>query len=351
MSIHHRITELIEKNKNQVVIAAHHYQSAEVVKHAHVVGDSYRLAVECAKRQADFIVLCGVSFMAEGAAILAQPGQRVVIPEPDAGCPMADMVDEREALEVSQLLQEVTGETIAPVVYMNSTVGVKAVSGRLGGSVCTSSNAKKILDYYLKSGRKIFFAPDTHLGYNTVMMNQMLTEEQIAYVHPDMSITSSGDIRQAQLFLWQGFCPIHRAFNIEDIEEARGRYDQVNVILHPESDYEAVKAGDSFGSTDMILNAVTKSPAGSVWAVGTEWNFVTRLAQENPDKTIFPLSPSPCPNMAKTTAEKLLSTLENIDRVIHQGEALKNEVLVNPQQIQEASKALNQMIAITEGSV
>ncbi len=348
MTTDEEIRFLIEKHRQRIVIAAHHYQVPGIIKYADIVGDSYKLAVECARKEVDFIVMCGVRFMAEGAAVLAAPGQRVVMPDPAAGCPMADMITGEQTQEAVNRIRALTGKDPAPVVYMNSTAAVKAVCGRENGSVCTSSNAKKILEHYFRVGRPVFFAPDRHLGINTVTEYGLLDSSRIAFAGRDGQIECGGDPRDAAIFLWDGFCPIHKQFTAEQVSAVRAAYPGISVVVHPECETAVVEEADADGSTEFLLKTVSGASPGTAWAVGTELSFVRRLADNCPGKTVVPLASYPCADMALITAEKLAATLANIDRVITAGEPLQNEIRPDAAVIADAARALEQMIAITE---
>lgn len=349
MALDEKIRFLIDKHRQRLVIAAHHYQVPGIIRYADIIGDSYKLAVDCSHRDADFIIMCGVRFMAEGAAVLAAPGQRVVMPDPAAGCPMADMITAEQTQEAVNRIRTLTGKDPAPVVYMNSTAAVKAVCGRADGAVCTSSNAKKILEYYFRAGRPVFFAPDRHLGFNTVTEYGLLDDSRIAFFGRDGQIKGSGDPARAAIFLWDGFCPIHKQFTPEQVACVRRDYPGISVVVHPECEAAVVKAADADGSTEFLLKTVGGAASGTAWAVGTELSFVDRLAESCPDKTVVPLAPYPCTDMALITPEKLAATLANIDRVITSGEPLENEIRPDAAVTADAARALERMIAITEG--
>lgn len=344
-----KIRCLIEKHRQRIVIAAHHYQSPDIVRYADIIGDSYKLAVDCSHRDADFIIMCGVRFMAEGAAVLAAPGQRVVMPDTAAGCPMADMITAEQTQDAVNRIRVLTGKDPAPVVYMNSTAAVKAVCGRAGGAVCTSSNARKILTYFFGADRPVFFAPDRHLGLNTVTEYGMLDDSRIAFIGRDGKIECGGDPARAGIFLWDGFCPVHKQFTPEQVVRVRKDYPGISVVVHPECDAAVVEAADADGSTEFLLKTVSGAASGTAWAVGTELSFVTRLAGNCPDKTVVPLESYPCTDMSLITPDKLAATLENIDRVITSGEPLANEIRPDAAVIADAARALERMIAITEG--
>jgi quinolinate synthase len=321
-----------------VTIPAHHYETDEIVDIADFVGDSYKLAVECTKTNSDYIVFCGVKFMAEGAKILAKPNQKVLSPAKTAGCPMADMIDANQA---QQVFDKINDPDLVPVVYMNSYADIKAFCGEHGGAVCTSSNAAKIVEFYLQQDKKVFFAPDFNLGMNTAK-KLGLNDDEIVTVKQDISFK---DNKNAKLYLWDGYCYVHKVFMLNQIEELRDKHPQIKIIVHPESDPEVVEKADIAGSTQQILLAVKNSPAGSVWGIGTEIHFVNRLAQQYPNKTILPLKKSSCRDMIKINRTNLTQTLE----AIKTGKLTEYEVTVPSNYIEPAKAALQKMIDIVEG--
>ena len=349
MSPDEEIRALLDKHRSRVTVAAHHYQRPEIVRYADSVGDSYRLAVDCASGSADFIVMCGVLFMAESAAVMAGGRQRVFIPDRSAGCPMADMIDERQLLKALDCIRDACGKDAVPVVYMNSTAAVKAVCGRAGGSVCTSSNAEKILRHFLKTGAPVFFAPDSRLGYNTAVRCGVSPEDGIARIGADMKI--DGGARKAKVFLWDGYCPVHNRFTEDQVKAIRREHPGISVIVHPECNYEVVYSADGFGSTEFLLRTVKEAAPGTVWGVGTESSFVERLSSDCPDKTVLPLASYPCADMNKITPEKLAAVLREIDGIIRGGTSAVNEVTVDPQTAADARKALERMVSVTEANV
>ncbi len=338
------IKKIKERLGDKLVIPVHHYQAPELVSVGDFVGDSYKLAVECSKTTAEYVAFCGVYFMAECADILNSGNQKVVMPVGNAGCPMADMADIKTVTRVFDALAgKLPGGAadIAPIVYMNSYADLKSFCGEHGGSVCTSSNANIIMKHYLDQGKKILFFPDCNLGVNTAMKLGLEVSDTI----------SSKDIEHyngEQVILWEGFCPIHMRFTPSDVDVLRADYPGIKIIVHPESTREVVAKSDDSGSTEYILSKISKSPAGSVWGVGTETVFVNRLATEFPDKTIVPLRVSECVNMKKTTAELLLECLKNIEAHIDGNVALKNNVVVLDEYKKYAADSLNKMIAIVE---
>lgn len=337
------INDIRSKYKGRILIPVHHYQGADVSAFADFLGDSYKLAVECSRSDAEFIVFCGVLFMAEGADILKKPHQKVVIPAFNADCPMANMADIKTVDEVFHKIKTKTGADIVPVVYMNSYADLKAFCGKHGGAVCTSSNAHVIVDYYLKQGKKVLFFPDANLGVNTGF--------KLGLTHADMILSGRLDAySDEKIILWDGFCPVHKRFSPGDVTVLKRNYPGIKIIVHPECPEEVTALSDEIGSTEFILNTINKSPAGSVWGVGTETVFVDKLSAANPDKTIVPLKISECVNMKKTNAELLLKTLRNIAEYIESGEKseLANIISVSDLYKSDAAASLNKMIEIVE---
>lgn len=322
---------------DKVVIPVHHYQAKEIVDVGDFVGDSYMLAVNCSKTEARFVVFCGVLFMAQCADILSSSGQKVTIPAQNADCPMANMADLKTVEQVFASLPD--NENIAPIVYMNSYADLKSFCGRHGGSVCTSSNAEKIMKYYLDQGKKVLFFPDRNLGINTAM--------KLGFTEKD-TINSKNikHYNNERIILWDGFCPIHLNFTVSDVIQMRQKYPAAKVIVHPESTKEVVENSDDSGSTEYILKKIEAAPDGSSWIVGTESTFVERLALQFPSKNIYQLKESRCTNMAKITPELLLNTLRNVKQHIENGVPLENVVTVEAQYKKFAAQSLRQMIDI-----
>ncbi|MBF0377944.1 MAG: quinolinate synthase NadA [Desulfamplus sp.] len=357
------VMEIKQELGKSVVIPAHHYEMDEIVKLADFLGDSYKLAVDCAATEAEYIVFCGVMFMAEGASLLAKPHQKVLIPDKSAGCPMAEMIDAIQAEKIYSKLSNLCDREIIPIVYMNSYADMKAFCGKRGGTVCTSSNAAKIVKHFLDQGKSVLFAPDYNLGINTanqlnINKNEIVTVDKKLSFDND-SFSSLSDCKNAKMFVWDGFCHVHKVFTLDDINSFRQTYSQsqddpnaiseknINVIVHPECSEDVVNASDYSGSTSMIWKTVKAGKAGSVWAVGTELRFVERMANEFKDKTVVPLKKSVCHNMSKITLEKLKNTLTVI---------LNNKTAESPSDIitvaeeykENAKKALKLMIEIVE---
>ena len=346
--------ELIEKIKllkkdlgNKLVIPVHHYQSRDIVKLGDFIGDSYKLAVECSKTNADFIVFCGVLFMAEGASILSKSTQKVLLPEPSAGCPMADMADIELVKKSYDKISRKCNKELIPVVYMNSYADLKSFCGEKGGAVCTSSNASKIINYYLKQDKAILFFPDYYLGINTAR-SMNIDNQYIVKVKRNISFDSSDDAKIAKIFLWDGYCPVHQRFTEGDIRYLKSKYPGIKIIVHPECSEEVVNKADISGSTEKIYNIIKDSPAGSVWGVGTETVFVERLALDFPDKTIVPLKESKCVNMIKINLSNLAASIDSIIDYLDGKGKLRYEIKVDGNLKENAKKALKKMIEIVE---
>jgi len=290
---------------DRAVILGHFYQRDEVIQYAYFVGDSFQLAnAALTKPDAEAIIFCGVHFMAETADILSTPEQAVILPNLAAGCSMADMADEDSVEECWEQLEEIFGTgvdvqgrvPVIPVTYMNSSAALKAFCGRNGGIVCTSSNAKVVLEWAFERGQRVLFFPDQHLGRNTAKALGVPLE-QMPMWNPRKELGGNDEqtLLDSRVILWHGFCSVHKRFNVGQIEKARQDFPGVNVIVHPECPMEVVDAADSAGSTDFIKKAIAAATEPTTFAIGTEINMVNRLAAENPQHTIFCLDPVICP--------------------------------------------------------
>lgn len=343
-----KIIDLKNQLKDKITIPAHHYQNIEIVKLSDFIGDSYKLAVESSKTSAKYIIFCGVRFMAESASILAKDYQKVLIPNVQAGCPMADMIDLKIANKVYEIMSNACENKIIPVVYMNSYADMKSFCGEKDGSVCTSSNAKTILEYYFKQGHSVFFFPDYHLGKNT--SNLMgIPQQQIVKVKKDGTLECTGDVKKAKLFLWDGFCHVHQTFTEGDIKLVKEKYSNIKIIVHPECKESIVKLSDMSGSTEQIYKIIKESPAGTTWAVGTEANFIYRMSKDFRDKVIIPLRVSPCMNMEKITLSLLYQSLQSVMDYDNNSGSLKYEISVAQEYKINAHKSLQKMIDIVSG--
>lgn len=341
----------------RLVILGHHYQREDIIKYADFRGDSYKLSLQAAgRKEAEYIVFCGVHFMAESADILSGPDQQVILPNMAAGCSMADMANLEDVLNCWDDLDTILDsddpenrgrQPVLPVTYMNSAADLKGFCGQHNGIVCTSSNADKILEWAFERGQRVLFFPDQHLGRNTGL-KMGIPLEQIILWNPRKPLGGNRpeQLRQARVILWNGFCSVHKRFNPAQIAKARADYPGVRVIVHPECPMEVVQQADEAGSTEYIIQAVEKAPAGSVLAIGTEINLVRRLQLEHPDKTIFCLDPviCPCSTMYRIHPAYLAWVLDGL----LEGKVY-NHIVVEPETAHWAKTALDRMIECTDG--
>ena len=357
----------------RLFILGHHYQRDEVMEWADARGDSYRLSVLAQGRpEADYIVFCGVHFMAESADVLTDDHQQVVLPDLNAGCSMADMADLDEVEEAWEALADVVDiERVVPITYMNSSAALKAFVGRHGGAVCTSTNARAVLEWAFEQGdddpdpqltddlpalvararsegRKVLFFPDQHLGRNTGLA--------MGFGHDDMRVCNprfelggltEADCKEATFLLWKGHCSVHQRFRPEHVEQFRAEHPDGIVVAHPECSHEVCSLADHVGSTDFIIRTVEAAPSGSVIGVGTEIHLVQRLADETPDKTVVSLDPliCPCSTMFRIDAPHLCWVLENLV----EGKVV-NRITVDPETTEWAKVALQRMLDITDAA-
>ncbi|MBI2710041.1 MAG: quinolinate synthase NadA [Actinobacteria bacterium] len=335
---------------DRLFVLGHHYQREEVMRWADARGDSYRLSVLARQRpEAEFIVFCGVHFMAESADVLTADHQQVILPDLNAGCSMADMADLDEVEEAWESLAGVIDvERLVPITYMNSSAALKAFVGDHGGAVCTSTNARQVLEWAFARGDKVLFFPDQHLGRNTgVAMGYGLDEMRVWDPRHDLGGLSEAECKEARFLLWKGHCSVHQRFRPAHIEAFRAEHPDGIVVVHPECAHETVLLADQVGSTDFIIKAVQAAPPGSVIAVGTEIHLVDRLAREHPDRTVVSLDPlvCPCSTMFRIDAPHLAWVLEELvaGRVV-------NRIVVDPTTAQSARVALQRMLDITEGA-
>jgi quinolinate synthase len=332
---------------SRALILGHHYQRDEVIDFADVTGDSFKLAQEAAARpEAEFVIFCGVHFMAESADILTTRDQKVILPDLAAGCSMADMASAQQVATCWDALTElgVASKTI-PVTYMNSSAAIKSFTGENGGTVCTSSNAARTMKWALEKGEKILFLPDQHLGRNTAVLSLGLSLEDCVVWNPwkPMGGLTPEQINAATIILWRGHCSVHGRFTLETVHEARKRIPGVNILVHPECQHEVVSNADVVGSTEMIIRTIESAPTGSAWAIGTELNLVQRLARKHQDKQIVFLDKTVC----------YCSTMNRIDlpHLVWAMESLVANHLVNQIKVDEKTAhyskiALEQMLAL-----
>ncbi|MCX8110711.1 MAG: quinolinate synthase NadA [Syntrophorhabdaceae bacterium] len=334
-----RIKAIRQDIGKDLLIFSHFYQDDDIVELADFVGDSLQLAhIASEKQDAPYIIFCSVSFMAEMAKILCSPKQEVLSPAPKARCPLAEMAHIHD-VEVLWKGLLASGEEFIPVVYVNSTAEIKAFCGKNGGTVCTSSNAKKVFEWVFGKGKKLLFFPDENLGRNT-SYSLGIRDEEIKTLDPkgDKGLSDLGKVK---VLLWKGFCYVHTRFLKTQIEKLKNTHDGLKVIVHPECPPEVCAVSDLFGSTSFIKKTIEEAPSGSKWAVGTEWNFVNRLSKNNPDKTVIPILESRCNEMAQVTPERLLEVLEGIAR----GE-LTGRVTVSDEIADGARVGLKRMLEI-----
>jgi quinolinate synthase len=332
---------------DRVFVLGHHYQRDEVIQFADVTGDSFKLARDAAARpDAEYVVFCGVHFMAESADILTGPSQQVVLPDLAAGCSMADMARLAQVEDAWARLEEAgVAEATVPITYMNSSADIKAFCGRNGGAVCTSSNAERALRWAFEQGEKVLFLPDQHLGRNTAVLELGLSLDDCVVIdphRPGFGVTDE-ELRAATMLLWRGHCSVHGRFTAESVREVRERVPGINVLVHPECRHEVVLGADRVGSTEYIIRTLEAAPPGSAWAVGTELNLVRRLALQHPDKTVVFLDKTVCfcATMNRIDLPHLVWALEALvdGRVV-------NRIEVDPDTAHWARLALDRMLAL-----
>ena len=329
---------------DRVVILGHHYQRDDVIRHADFTGDSFQLARMASGRpEAEYIVFCGVHFMAESADVLSARHQKVILPDLAAGCSMADMARLEQVETAWEQLQELGITGVMPITYMNSAANIKAFCGRNGGAVCTSSNAIKLFEWAFGQSEKLFFFPDEHLGRNTGVKFGLPLEKMVVWdPRLDLGGNTPEQLREAKIILWRGFCSVHGRFQARQVDERRAEYPGIKVLVHPECRYEVVQKADLNGSTDFIIRTLNEAPAGSQWAVGTELNLVNRLAHQHQDKFVTLLAPDlcMCATMFRIAPENLLWALENLIA----GNVV-NQITVDEETAYWARVALDRMLA------
>jgi quinolinate synthase len=332
---------------DEVFLLGHHYQRDEVMKWCDARGDSYRLSVLAQQRPtAKYIVFCGVHFMAESADVLTADDQQVILPDLNAGCSMADMADIDQVEEAwVELSGVVDVERLVPITYMNSSAALKAFVGDHGGAVCTSTNARAVLEWAMARGDKVLFFPDQHLGRNTGY-TMGYTEDDMAVWNPRFDLGGLGEAqcKESTFLLWKGHCSVHQRFRPEHVEAFRAEHPDGLVVVHPECAHDVCAVADKVGSTDFIIRAVDEAPAGTTIGVGTEIHLVQRLDAETPDKTIVSLDPliCPCSTMFRIDGPHLAWVLEHLVA----GEVV-NRITVDPDVAASARVALQRMLDIT----
>ncbi|MGH8836605.1 MAG: quinolinate synthase NadA [Actinomycetes bacterium] len=332
---------------DQLFVLGHHYQRDEVIQFADVTGDSFKLAQQAAARpQSPYIVFCGVHFMAESADILTAPHQQVILPDLAAGCSMADMATFDQVEDCWDVLAEAgIADVTIPVSYMNSSADIKAFTGKHGGTICTSSNARRALEWALEQGTKVLFLPDQHLGRNTAVRELGLALDDCVLYDPhkpDGGLTTE-QLQNATMILWRGHCSVHGRFTLDSVRDVRERVPGVTVLVHPECRHEVVSSADLIGSTEYIIRTIDAAPAGSAWAVGTELNLVQRLANRHPDKTVVFLDRNVCycSTMNRIDLPHLVWVLESlVDGTV------VNRITVDERTAHYARAALSRMLSL-----
>lgn len=346
--------QLVERAKaaraalgSKAMVLGHHYQRDEVIAFADIRGDSFKLAQAAADNsEAEFIFFCGVHFMAESADILTTPNQKVILPDLSAGCSMADMATASQVNDCWQVLSKlgVAAKTI-PITYMNSSAAIKAFTGKNNGAVCTSSNAARAMKWAFENGEKILFLPDQHLGRNTAVLSLGLSLNDCVLWNPWQPNGGLTDdqIKKSKVILWRGHCSVHGRFSIENINDVRQQVPGVKVLVHPECQHEVVSNADVVGSTEMIIKTVRESAPGSKWAIGTELNLVSRLANENLDKQVVFLDKTVCycSTMNRIDLPHLVWVMESLV-----SGRLVNQIKVEAEVAKYAKVALERMLAL-----
>ena len=346
--------QLVERAKaaraglgSKAMVLGHHYQRDEVIAFADIRGDSFKLAQAAADNtDAEFIFFCGVHFMAESADILTTPNQKVILPDLSAGCSMADMATASQVNDCWQVLGKlgVAARTI-PITYMNSSAAIKSFTGKNNGAVCTSSNAARAMKWAFENGEKILFLPDQHLGRNTAVLSLGLALNDCVLWNPwkpNGGLTDD-QIKKSKVILWRGHCSVHGRFSIQNINDVRQQVPGVKVLVHPECQHEVVSNADVVGSTEMIIKTVRESAPGSKWAIGTELNLVSRLANENLDKQVVFLDKTVCycSTMNRIDLPHLVWVMESLV-----SGRLVNQIKVEAEVAKYAKVALERMLAL-----
>lgn len=344
--IHERIRAAREKLGSRLLILGHHYQRDDVIAYADKRGDSLDLSMLAARTSdVEYVIFCGVHFMAETADVLTPDTVKVILPDMRAGCSMADMADIDQVEDAWEVLTAATDEKIVPITYINSTAALKAFCGRHGGAVCTSSNAKAVVSWAFQQGTKLLFFPDQHLGRNTCHDLGIALDDMVVYDPHDPHERSGGNAAsvyaEKKVILWRGHCSVHQNFAPTHPGIMRARYPGIKILVHPECRFEVVQQADLVGSTRFIVDTVQKAPAGSKWAIGTEHHLVNRLAQEHPDQFISTLAPfaCQCSTMFRISPEALMERMEELVIGVE-----KNIVSVDAETSHWATIALERML-------
>jgi quinolinate synthase len=344
-----RIHELKQELSDRVVILGHHYQRDDIVQFADRTGDSFELARFASElHDREFIIFCGVHFMAETADVLSAPEQKVILPDLKAGCSMSDMARAEQVLDAwDEIGEYIDTSKVCPVTYMNSSAAIKAFCGEHGGTVSTSSNNRAIFEWAFKQGfEKVFFFPDQHLGRNTAYYQMGIPLEEIKLYDQTqpMGGLTPDELKQAKVLLWRGHCSVHQHFQASHPNIMRALYPGIQILVHPECNFEVVQQADKVGSTSYIIKTVEQAPPGSKWAIGTEHHLVGRLKKEHPEQFVTTLAPyaCECATMYRISPESLLDILENLKEG-----RIKNQIIVDDSEKHWARVALDRMLEIT----
>lgn len=338
-----RIHTIKKQLGDELFIPGHHYQKDEVIQFADAVGDSLQLAqVAAANKRAKHIVFCGVHFMAETADMLTTREQTVYLPDMRAGCSMADMANIYDTERAWEALQQLFGNTIIPLTYVNSTAAIKAFTGKHGGACVTSSNAKTMVEWAFTQKERLLFLPDQHLGRNTAYDLGVPLEQMAIWNPRTNALEANCAIEDVKVILWKGHCSVHEGFTVKHIEQLRQSRPNMRIIVHPECSREVVAASDDNGSTKYIVDTIEAAPAGSQWAIGTEMNLVKRIIQQHPDKTIISLNENMCPCLTMNRID-LPHLLWSLETIVAQQEG--NIITVDEQTAELARLSLERMLA------
>ena len=338
--LENRVIEVKKQLGSKLFIPGHHYQKNEVVKFADATGDSLQLAQLSAENtEAEYIVFCGVHFMAETADILTSEKQKVILPDMRAGCSMADMADIQQTERAWEKLQELFGDTILPLTYVNSTAAIKSFVGAHGGATVTSSNAETMVKWAFEMKERILFLPDQHLGRNTAADLGVGLDEMAIWNPIKNELEFEGDVSKIKVILWKGHCSVHENFTVQNVHDTRSQYPNMKIIVHPECRREVVELADMAGSTSYIIKAIESAEPGTEWAIGTEMNLVNRLIQNHPDKKIISLNPHMCPclTMNRIDLPHLVWSLDTLEET-------NNIIKVSSEIAENAKLALERML-------
>lgn len=339
--LHKRAKQARETLGDRLYILGHHYQKDEVIHYADVTGDSLQLSQIAGRQTAEYILFCGVHFMAETADILTEPHQAVILPDMRAGCSMADMANIDQTERAWEELQALFGDTIVPLTYVNSTAAIKAFVGRNGGATVTSSNAEEMVEWALSQKQRMLFLPDQHLGRNTAVKLGIPLEHMVVWDPIKQKLELDCAVEDVQVILWKGHCSVHMNFLPKHVDNLRLKEPDRNILVHPECTYEVVSASDFAGSTKYIIDMIEASEPGSKWAIGTEMNLVNRLIKDFPDRDIVSLNPFMCPCLTMNRID--LPHFTWILEELVEGRVL-NRIQVDGKTASEAKMALAKML-------